>query len=101
MPWLFQPPTVRTGWPIEDRFWSRVLLDRGQAVLIKDGAVWIQSEYITQDQVAAADYVYYGGHDYWLTQAEHDLLVSLGFAGNITTVDGYGFSGYGTGGFGE
>lgn len=76
--WLFRPPTVDEGpasW--NDPLFLRVKLARGITVLETDG-VYSAVRFPAQDEIAAADAAYLGGHEYTVTDAVKAALIAAG-----------------------
>lgn len=110
MPYLFSPPTVdRPVGP--DRLWSRFHFQVGQALLKKDG-FYTLAEVITDEDFAAADVGYLGGHVYVIDDTEKADLEAAGYGAWVqpytpvippSTDDPpeYGRGAYGTGRYGR
>lgn len=82
MPTLNTPKTRDNLWT-SDRLFGRYGLDRGVTLAVKGAAVTIL-QYPLQDDLAAYDKVYMGGHTYTITQAEADTLTAAGYGSYIT-----------------
>lgn len=102
MPYLFAPPTVSR--PVgTDPLWSRFHFQVGQAVLKKDG-FYTASEVVTDEDFAAADVAYLGGHTYLVSDTEAAALQAAGYGAWVSIPpvgSGYGVGKYGAGAYGE
>lgn len=66
---------------------TRNMTDIGRGVtLIVNGTTVTQSRYPYQDDLAAADAYYLGGHNYVLTDAEAQILIDAGYSDYLTPV---------------
>lgn len=76
--YTFYTPQVMEGFPSKDRWWRRVVSQRGEAVVIKDGVLSL-ARAISEDEMAAADYVFLGGRNHIVSETIKDVLVGQGF----------------------
>lgn len=76
--YTFYPPQVMEGYPLADKWWRRVVSQRGVAVLIQDGEVSL-SRAVTEDELNEYDYVFLGGRGHIVNEATKDMLVAQGF----------------------
>lgn len=82
MPTLHTPTMVENLWA-NDRLFVRYKLDRGISLLVKGGVV-TATQYPYQEDLADYDYVYMGGRDYDLSDAEVTILTDAGYGAYIT-----------------
>ena len=78
MTYLLRPPTVREAPEGSGPLFGRVGVYRGVTLLVTDG-VAVEARYPTQDEVAAADAAYIGGHEYLLTDEQAAPLLAAGY----------------------
>lgn len=78
MPYVFTPPSVDRPVGV-DPLWSRFHFQVGQAVLKKDG-FYTASEVVTDEDFAAADIGYLGGHSYLVSDSEAADLQAAGYS---------------------
>ena len=81
----FTPPTVEEGPAGFGRLFWRYRITRADTILV-NGTVVTAVRTPGVDQTLEADYYYLGGHVYDITQTERDILVSAGYAANISIV---------------
>jgi len=81
--YLLKPPTVEEGPAGFGRLFWRYRITRSDSLLV-NGTVVTQLRTPGVDQTLAADYCYLGGHEYYLTQPEYDILVNAGYSAYIT-----------------
>jgi len=85
MGYLFKPPTVEEGPAGFGRLFWRYRIARANTILVYGTAV--SSERTPGvDQTQEADYCYLGGHEYYLSAVEYNILVNAGYGASITTV---------------
>jgi hypothetical protein len=77
--YTFYPPQVMEGYPLADKWWRRVVSQRGVAVLINDGVMSL-ARAVTEDELRDYDYVFLGGRGHIVNEATKDILVGQGFA---------------------
>lgn len=66
---------------------TRNMTDIGRGVtLIVNGTTVTESRYPYQDDLAAADYYYLGGHNYTISDAEAQILINAGYSEYLTQV---------------
>lgn len=66
---------------------TRNMTDIGRGVtLIVNGTTVTESRYPYQDDLAAADAYYLGGHNYTLTDAQAQILINAGYSDYLTKV---------------
>lgn len=82
MPTLNPPTTLENLWS-SDRLFGRYKLHRGVTLAVT-GATVKAIQYPLQEDLAAYDRVYTGGHIYTITQAEADVLSAAGWGNYIT-----------------
>lgn len=99
---LFMPPTIER--PLgTDRLWSHFHFNVGQALLKKDG-FYTLAEVVTDEDFAAADIGYLGGHVYEVSDSEARDLADAGYGDWLSVppaVSGYGSGAYGAGSYGD
>lgn len=100
----FTTPTVDEGpaaW--SNPLFLRVKLTRGITVLV-NGGVYSTVRFPTQDELAAADTYYMGGHEYLVDDADKAALIAAGIgvteSNFIAPLSAYGGGGYGAGFYG-
>ena len=76
--YTFYPPQVLEGYPLRDKWWRRVVSQRGVAVLI-DGNNLTTSRAVTEDELKDYDYVFLGGRSHIVSEAVKDVLVGFGY----------------------
>jgi hypothetical protein len=76
--YTFYPPQVMEGYPLADKWWRRVVSQRGIAVIIENGQVSL-SRAVTEDELKDYDYVFLGGRGHIVNEATKDILVAQGF----------------------
>lgn len=102
MPYIFTPPSADRPVGV-DPLWSRFHFQVGQAVLKKDG-FYTASEVVTDEDFAAADVAYLGGHIYLVSDAEAAALTAAGYGQFLVApivATGYGQGRFGAGTYGE
>ena len=77
--YTFYPPQVMEGYPLADKWWRRVVSQRGVAVIIDNGVMSL-SRAVTEDELKEYDYVFAGGRGHIVNEATKDILVAQGFA---------------------
>ena len=85
MAYLFKPPAVKEGPAGFGRLFWRYKIDRGDSILVNGTAVTRLRTPAVQDTLSA-DYCYLGGHEYYLSLAEYNILNNAGYGAYITTV---------------
>lgn len=75
---LFTTPYVDENLDTRDRLFMRTKLTRAISVLKIDGEYY-EMRYPSQDEIAEAQVVYQGGHDYYVSDAEAADLVAAGY----------------------
>ena len=86
--WLFTTPTVEEGPAGMDPLFHRVKLTKGVTIL-DNGGVFTSLRFPTQDEIAAADFTYMGGHEYVVDDATRTALIAGGVgvtAANFTLI---------------
>lgn len=76
--YTFYPPQVMEGYPLADKWWRRVVSQRGVAVIIQDGELSL-TRAVTEDELRDYDYVFLGGRSHIVNEATKDVLVGQGF----------------------
>lgn len=76
--YLFTTPYVDEHLDTRDRLFMRTYLTRAISVLKIDGEYY-EMRYPSQDEIADAQVVYQGGHDYFVDDAEAADLVAAGY----------------------
>lgn len=85
MAYLLKTPTVKEGPAGFGRLFYRYKIDRNDSLLVYGTAVTrLRTPSVQETQEAR--YAYVGGHEYYLTQVEYDILVNAGYGQYITTV---------------
>lgn len=79
MGYLFAPPTVNEGPMGGNWLFARYTRVQGVTVL-KTGSVYTQIRFPSQDDLAAADIVYQGGHEYPVSATEAASLQAAGYS---------------------
>ena len=103
MPYLFAPPTqsLPAG---RDRLWSRFHYQSGLA-LIKSGGFYSQpADVVADEDIAAGDATYLGGHVYLVSDSEAADLTAAGYGAYLSippASTGYGQGRFGAGAYGE
>ena len=82
MPYLFRPPTVMEGPIGTGPLFYRYDQPRGVSLLVTGTSV-VEQRFPDQDQMAAADVVYLGGHEYLVDDAMAALLTSAGYGDGL------------------
>jgi hypothetical protein len=83
--YLLRTPTVKEGPAGFGRLFYRYKIDRNDSLLVYGTAVTrLRTPSVQETQEAR--YAYVGGHEYYLTQVEYDILVNAGYGQYITTV---------------
>jgi hypothetical protein len=85
MAYLFKPPTVDEGPAGFGRLFWRYRIARANTILVYGTAV-ASERTPGVDQTQAADFCYLGGHEYYLSTVEYNILVNAGYSAYITTV---------------
>jgi len=85
MAYLFKPPTINEGPAGFSRLFWRYKIARANTILVYGTAV-VSERTPGVDETQAADYCYLGGHEYYLSVAEYNILVNAGYSAYITTV---------------
>lgn len=85
MAYLFKPPTVEEGPAGFGRLFWRYRIARANTILIY-GTTIFSERTPGVDETLAADYHYLGGHEYFITPVEYNILVNGGYSAYITTV---------------
>lgn len=83
--YLFKPPAVEESPAGFSRLFWRYRIARGDTILVY-GQTTVRERTPGVDETQAADYCYQGGHEYIITQVEHDILVANGYSANITNL---------------
>lgn len=78
MAYVFIPPTVEEGPAGGNWLFARYTLTRGVSVLKIDGEYY-EIRFPTQDDMASADIVYQGGHEYPVSADEAADLEAAGY----------------------
>lgn len=68
--------------------------------LLKEAGFYRQVDGPTDEEIAAADIAYLGGHRYLVSDAEAGLLTVAGYGANVELIDAYGWDDYGEGLYG-
>ena len=85
MAYLLKTPTVKEGPAGFGRLFYRYKIDRNDSLLVYGTAVTrLRTPSVEETQTAT--YAYVGGHEYYLTQVEYDILVNAGYGAYITNV---------------
>jgi hypothetical protein len=86
--YLLVPPTVDEA-PIGiGPLFSRYGMPRGVSLLVTGNTV-VEQRWPDQDQIAAADVTYLGGHEYVITDAAAQILIDAGYADCVEATDRY------------
>jgi hypothetical protein len=85
MGYLFKPPTTEEGPAGFGRLFWRYRIARANTILVYGTTIYSQRT-PGVDETQEATYCYLGGHEYFLSQAEYDILTNGGYAPYITTV---------------
>jgi len=83
--YLLKPPTVDESPAGFGRLFWRYRIARGDTLMVFGTAVVRQRTPSVQD-TQAADYCYQGGHEYYLSQTEYNILNNAGYGQYITNV---------------
>jgi len=78
MSYLFVPPIIEEGPMGGNYLFARYTRQKGVTVFKVDDTFY-ETMYPSQDDLALADVVYMGGHEYYVTEAEKDDLESAGY----------------------
>ena len=78
MPYLFVPPVEDEGPMGGNHLFARYTRKQGVTVYRVDGEFY-EDRFPSQDDLAIADLVYLGGHEYVVTEDEKDALESVGY----------------------
>jgi hypothetical protein len=76
--YLFNTPTVEENLDVRDRLFMRTHLTRAVSVLKIEGEYY-EMRYPSQDEIAEAQIVYQGGHEYHVSDAEAADLIAAGY----------------------
>ena len=74
---IFRPPTVDEGPAGGGRLFYRYKITRGDSV-VKNGGTYTRVRTPSLDEYLAATFVYQGGHEYEVTEAEKTALINAG-----------------------
>ena len=85
MAYLLKTPTVKEGPAGFGRLFYRYKIDRNDSLLIYGTAV-VRLRTPSVEETQSATYAYVGGHEYYLSQAEYDILTAAGYGQYITNV---------------
>jgi hypothetical protein len=85
MAYLFKPPTVEEGPAGFGRLFWRYRIARANTILVYGTAV-ASERTPGVDHTQVADFCYLGGHEYYLSTVEYNILVNAGYSAYITTV---------------
>jgi hypothetical protein len=85
MAYLFKPPTVDEGPAGFGRLFWRYRIARANTILVY-GTTIFSERTPGVDETLSADYHYLGGHEYFITPVEKDILTNGGYGAYITTV---------------
>jgi hypothetical protein len=85
MPYIFTTPTTSEGPAGGGRLFIRFRLTRGITVMRVQG-VWQEIRYPTEDQTALADpgFLFRGGYNHILNDAQRTALIAAGYGSYIT-----------------
>jgi hypothetical protein len=78
MAYLFVPPVVDEGPMGGNWLFARYTRKQGVTVLKIDGEYY-EDRFPIQDDISIAEYVYMGGHEYYVTEEEKDDLEAAGY----------------------
>lgn len=78
MSYLFVPPVVEEGPMGGNWLFARYTRKQGVSVYRIDGE-WFEDRFPAQDELALADRVYLGGHEYPVTASEKAELEAVGY----------------------
>lgn len=76
--YTFYTPQVMEGFPSNDKWWRRVVSQRGEAVIIDNGVLSL-SRAVTEDEMDEYDYVFLGGRNHIVSETIKNILVGQGF----------------------
>jgi hypothetical protein len=76
-------PTVREGMSVRTGLWRYYSLDVG-ITLVVSGATVTEIQHPWQGDIEDWDFVYLGGHEYEITDAEATTLTNAGYGAYIT-----------------
>jgi hypothetical protein len=93
MPYLLIPPIVMEGPAGGGPLFERFKIPRGVSLLVSAAGGVTEVRYPTEDDLAAADVAYIGGHEYYLSDEDAQPLITAGFASCLTPVDEDGIIG--------
>ena len=85
MAYKFQVPTTEEAPAGFSRLFWRYRLPRADSLLV-NGTVVTRLRTPAVDDTISADYCYLGGHIYYITQTEVDILTAAGYGPYITIV---------------
>ncbi|MDE2469286.1 MAG: hypothetical protein KGL35_11220 [Bradyrhizobium sp.] len=103
-PHVFRPPTIklRPADPQGERLWLYYGIDQGISIIKNQDGTYTEQMFPTTDQINAAAFVYMGGHEYVVDDAEYAALVAAGYLGGFPNAQGvYGVGAYGSGRYGN
>jgi hypothetical protein len=89
MAYLLVTPSVREGPAGGGPLFSRYKIPRGISLLVFPGCVVTEVRYPSEDQLAAAEVAYIGGHEYIVDGEDAQCLLDAGY-GHLMTPDFYG-----------
>jgi hypothetical protein len=76
--YTFYTPQVMEGYRLADRWWKRVVSQRGVAVIIDNGILSL-ARAVTEDEMKDSDYVFLGGRNHIVNETVKNILVGQGF----------------------
>ena len=85
MAYLLKTPTVKEGPAGFGRLFYRYKIDRNDSLLVYGTAV-VRLRTPSILEINEARYAYVGGHEYYLSQVEYDILTAAGYGQYITNV---------------
>lgn len=91
MTYLLRPPIVMEGPMSTGPLFSRYMIPKGVSLLVT-GTTVVEMRFPDQDQCAAADVVYLGGHEYLIDDDAAQLLINAGYGSCLEPTDRYGYS---------
>jgi hypothetical protein len=83
MPYLFTPPVEDEGPMGGNWLFARYTRKQGVTVYRLDGQFY-EDRFPAQDDLADADLIYLGGHEYVITEVEKNALESVGYTVSTT-----------------
>lgn len=86
--YLLRPPIVMEGPAGGGRLFSWYRIPQGISLLVT-GSTVVEHRSPDQDQMAAADVTYLGGHEYVITDAAAQILIEAGHSDLLEPFDGY------------